>query len=186
MIWPSTRGARGRLEDRLNVLLNYFVDLCLLRAAPQDLPASPVLLALALIANLLVGTLLAVRSSLGLVLSATASLVEIVLMLAVLRLALNWRGRGARFQQTATAVMGSSTLISLLVLPLLGLGNASTGSDLATLAVLLRVALVIWSLVVLGHILRHAFDIALGLGIAIGVLYTVGSYMVLRPLFPVD
>jgi hypothetical protein len=169
----------------LNALLNYFVDLCLLRAAPQDLPAAPVLVRLAFLANVLVGAMLVAGSDIGVGLALAESLVEVGLMLVVLRVALGWRGREARFVQTATAVMGSSTFLGILALPLLGMTRGASG-DAAALAGLILLVLVVWSVVVLGHIVRHAFDLALGQGVAVGVLYTLATYLLLSALFPFD
>jgi hypothetical protein len=169
----------------LKVLINYFVDLCLLRAAPQELPASSAVFQLALVANVLVGLLLIAGARMGPLLSLMESLLEVGLMLAVLRAGLYWRRLLPRFQQTATAIMGSSALLGLVALPMLSLTNSGDG-DAATFSGLLLVLLLLWSVVVLGHIVRHAFNLALGQGILVGVLYTLASYAVIGTLFPLD
>lgn len=168
----------------MKVLLNYFVDLCLLRAAPQDLPDSSALVGLAFIANVLVGALLIVGARMGPMLSFLESLLEVALMLLVLRTGLTLRRRQARFDQTATAVMGSSSLIGLVALPLLNLGTGE--GEGSALGAILLLGLIVWSMVVLGHIIRHAFDLLLGQGIIIGVLYTLGSYMIVASIFPIN
>ena len=177
----------------MNALINYFLDLCLLRSAPQDLPASGVLLWLSSLANLLLGALLVEGSRLGPVPSLAKSVLDVALMLGVLRVALGWRGLAVvgllvavvRFHQTATAAMGSNALIGVIALPLVGMSMSGTG-EMATLAGLLLLLLLIWDMIVLGHILRHAFDLALGQGVVVGVLYSLGSYLLLGPLFPID
>jgi hypothetical protein len=163
-------------EARLNALLNYFVNLCLLRAAPQELPASEALLGIVFAVNLAVSTLLMLGSELTAGLALLESLVELGLMLAVLRTALSLVGHPGRFQQAATAIMGSSALMALLALPLIGSGGAGPAG-------LLLLALVIWSVIVLGHIVRHTFDLALGQGVVISLLYTIGSYTLISSLF---
>ena len=47
-------------------------------------------------------------------------------------------------------------------------------------------ALLLASLLVTGHILRHAFDVRLGFGIGLAVLYTSFSLLVMTQLFAVD
>jgi hypothetical protein len=172
----------------LILLLNFFVDLCLLRRAPQDLPASSAVLALTFGVNLVVGVLLIVGTEMGPLLSLAESTLELLLMLAVLRGALIWRGMAARFQQTASAIMGSSALLGLVALPLLGLAGANSGSGggfgLAELGGLLLLALMVWNLVVLAHILRHALNLVFSQALVIGVLYTFASYAVIDALFP--
>ncbi len=169
----------------MNTLINYFVDLCLLRAPPQKLPASPVLLRLSFAANGLVGALLVVGSQMGPLLALLESFFELILMLIVLRLGLHWRGHAERFSQTATAIMGSSALLGLLVLPLLGFGVAAenAGGEMTGLLLLL---VVFWSMLVLGHILRHAFDLMLGQGVLLGLFYTILSYSVISSLFSLN
>ncbi len=166
----------------LNALINYFVDLCLLRRAPQDLPASNALFSVLFVANVLVGALLVVGEKLGPALALAESLAEVLLMLVVLRLGLGWRAHPGRFLQSAGAVMGSSTLLGLVALPLLGLGGPG-GGGLA--GGLLLLVLVFWSLVVLGHILRHAFELTLGQGVIVALFYTLLSFQLIALFFPV-
>jgi len=170
------------IEDLVNKLINYFVDLCLLRAAPQDLPASSVLFRLTLLTNVLVGTLVGVGSRMNPLQALGESLFEVLLLLLVLHAALRWQARLARFAQTATAILGSGTLTSLLALPLLNLG--AEAGELAQLGGILLLVLVVWSAVVLGHILRHAFDLPFGQAVTLGVLYTLISYVVMGAVFP--
>jgi alcohol dehydrogenase YqhD (iron-dependent ADH family) len=48
---------------------------------------------------------------------------------------------------------------------------------------MIQLLLAVWSLMVMGHILRHTFDISQGRGLAIAVLYTLLSYVVVMSLF---
>jgi hypothetical protein len=167
----------------VNALFDYFVDLCLLRRGPQDLPASGTVLALCFGANILVGTLLIVGADMGLALSLLESLAEAALVLGVLWLILAGRGLRARFLQTASATLGAAALLGMVALPLLGLAGSGR-TTLAEFGGLLLLFLVIWNVVVLGHILRHALDLTLGQGVGLAILYTLGSYAVLNGLFP--
>jgi hypothetical protein len=167
----------------LNALFNYFVNLCLLRAAPQDLPSSSPLLGVVFVINALIGTLLMATTELGPGLALVESLFELALMLGVLRTALFLRGHPARFNQGATAVMGSSILMSLLALPLLAGGVASGGENGG--GVMLLLGLVVWSVVILGHILRHTFDLTPGQGVAVAALYSFASYQLTTSLFSI-
>jgi hypothetical protein len=170
----------------LNALLNYFVDLCLLRRRPQDLPASSVVLGLVFVLNVVAGTLLVVGANMGLLLSLTESLVEAAMMLAVLRAVLGWRGMGARFTQTGAAILGSNALLTLVALPLLNLvaSGADGSGGMAQLGGVLLVGLMVWNVVVMGHVLRHALNLALGQGVALAASYVVATIVVLSILFP--
>ena len=167
----------------MNALFNYFVNLCLLRAAPQDLPSSSALLGVLFVINALIGTLLMATTELGPGLALVESVFELGLMLGVLRAALFLRGHPARFNQGATAVMGSSILMSLLALPLLAGGVASGGENGG--GVMLLLGLVVWSVVILGHILRHTFDLTPGQGVAVAALYSFASYQLTTSLFSI-
>ena len=168
-------------EYALKPLFNFFVDLCLLRAAPQDLGASSALLGLTMLLNLLLGVVMMANAQIGLLLAFMESLFELILMLSVLYIGLRLHGNPVRFTQTATALMGSSFLIGLLALPLVGWSQHTESSE----AGLLLLALIIWSLVVMGHILRHSFDTRFGLGFGIAVFYTLVSWNLSLMLFPV-
>ena len=91
-------------------------------------------------------------------------------------------GRTARFTQAATALLGSSFLFGVAALPLLSWGVDEQGRAVPG-AAMIQLLLAVWSLMVMGHILRHTFDISQGRGLAIAVLYTLLSYVVVMSLF---
>lgn len=170
-------------RQRLLRLVQFFFELCLLRRAPQDLPASPALLGVTLAVNLLMGTTLATAIGIGPGLGFVESLLDAAIALGLLYAALHLLDRLPRFQQSGTALMGSGALLGLVASVLLGLlapgGNEQTPGG----AVLLFAALVVWSILVMGHILRHTFEIRLGQGVGIAVLYTFLIYSLLGGLF---
>jgi hypothetical protein len=165
----------------LKALLNYFVDLCLLRTGPQDLPASGVLLSLVTLLNVFVGVVMIADARIGLGTALAESLFEAALMLCVLYIALRLSRRLPRFVQAATALMGSGLLLGLLALPLVAWSHRSESSE----AALLLLIVVIWSMVVLGHVLRHTFDIKFHMGLGVALLYTLLSWNLTFMLFPV-
>ena len=77
--------------------------------------------------------------------------------------------------------MISGLLLGLLSLPLVSWNHRSQSAESSLLLLLL----IFWSILVLGHILRHAFSVPLNVGIAIGVAYTLFSWNLLALLFPV-
>jgi hypothetical protein len=165
----------------LKPLLNFFVDLCLLRVAPQDLPGSSVLLVLTSLLNVLTGLVLIVGTRVGPDVALLEGLFEAGLMLTVLYVGLSYHGLRMRFQQAATALMGSQLLIGMLALPLVAWNNRAQSGE----AGLLLLILMVWNMVVMGHILRHTFETRLILGIGIAVLYTLVSWNLTFMLFPV-
>ena len=165
----------------MKALLNTAVELCLLRLGPQQLPASPILLQVSLILNLLVGVLVMMAAKEGLAEAVAESLFEVALMLGVLYMGLKSYNKLRRFNQTASALLISGLLLGLLSLPLVSWNHRSQSAESSLLLLLL----IFWSILVLGHILRHAFSVPLNVGIAIGVAYTLFSWNLLALLFPV-
>lgn len=165
----------------MKALFNTAIDLCLLRLGPQHLPASPILLLVSLLLNLLVGVLMMTGANADPLQAITESLFEIALMLSALYLALKSYNKMARFYQTASAMMLSGVMIGLLSLPLVAWNQRSQSTESALLLLLL----IFWSILVLGHILRHAFSIPLNIGIAVAVIYTLFSLNLAAMLFPV-
>jgi len=167
----------------LQALIQFFFELCLLRKAPQDLSASSTILGVTFAADLLMGVVLATTVGLSPGLGLLQSLVDVALMLALLYVALNLLGRLPRFQQTATALLGTGALLGFIgvvplsMLPRGGEDQASGG------AVLLFLALIAWSILVAGHILRHTFDLRLGQGVGIAVVYNFFAYSLVGGLF---
>lgn len=109
------------------------------------------------------------------------SLFEAALMLSALYFGLKFHGSLARFQQAATALMGSGLMLGLLALPLVAWTRHSESSE----AGLLLLALIIWSMVIMGHILRHTFDTRFNIGLGIAVLYTLIAWNLTANFFPV-
>ncbi len=160
-----------------------WIDLCLLRANPQDLPASDFLLGLTMLAYLAVNVSLSLLSW-ALPRALAVSLADLLVLSAFAWTALQWRRKPARFRQTLTALTGTGTVLGLLALPMVaGLMAAQRAGGGAGALGLVWLALVVWSVVVLGHILRHALSVSFGTGIALGVLYTVLSYGLAQVLF---
>ncbi len=166
-------------------LLNYFFDLCLLRAKPQDIPASTVLLVMTLAANLVVGVLVMADAYGGIFRAFSAGLFDNLLLLAVLWVLLYWKGWLARLNQAATALFGSGTLLALIFVPLYSLAGPEGGqSTAAALVGLFSLLLLIWSQFVMGNIFRHTLEVPLARGLLIAVAFSILSIFMVRSLFP--
>lgn len=160
-------------------IIHFFIDLALLRRKPQDLPASPALFGLVLIAGLAGGVLLALTAGATLPLALVQTVLDMLLMLAVLQMALKWVKKPSRFVQTATALVGTDTLVGFAALLPVSLAGPGTGdSPQLVVAGLLFIVLVAWSVLIAAHILRHAFDIKLMQGAVIAVAFDILSFVI--------
>ncbi|MCB1861146.1 MAG: hypothetical protein H6964_11220 [Chromatiaceae bacterium] len=170
----------------LGRLLNVFVDICLLRAGPQDLPGSVFLVVLTALLSLLTGTLVIVGTFGSLDTALAAQLLDILLLLGLLRLVLQLTGKSARFLQTAAALFGSGALINLVTMPLQLLGSGVTSQgDAGELSGLFYLFLIIWALVIVAHIVRQALEVRMASGILISLAYFLIVNYVVQSLFTV-
>jgi len=161
-------------------LFSYFINLCLLRAGPQDLPGVWLLFWLLLPLSLTVSTLL-VRSDVGgLDKGFVAALLDLVLMLSWVWLLLSFKGRPARFLQTTTALLGCGALLGTLGLPL-QMAAAGGGAPLAALSLFF---VLVWSVVVVAHILRNALEVGMGLAMGLALTYSILISFVINFFFP--
>jgi len=171
-------------NHKLRALITFFVELCLLRRPPQDLPASKVLLGLTLVSDLVVGLLVGVTAGLPWLTSLLQGVAEILLMMTALYVALTQLKLRARFLQSATALLGSGALLGLVAIPPLSLNpTGSQERDLAALGAFMLLGLVIWGILVTGHILKHTFTITLGQGTAIALAFQIVAVTLVTSLF---
>lgn len=161
-------------------LLNYFVDLCLLRKGPQDAPFSPALLLLTYLLNIVAGTLLVEDAHRAPIEALLQSTLDSTLLLALLYPILHLQRRQQRFTQMSIALFGSSILLSLVALPLIDPANLD--SELADPIALMFILLIFWNLLVMGHILRHGFGVTLAFGFVLAISYNLLSYTVIALL----
>ena len=163
-----------------------FVEMCLLRLAPQDLPASPLLLGIAVAAHAGVGTLITALYYPALT-AVAVSLTGTLLLGLLAFVLLSARGLVERFSQTYAAFAGTGAVLEAVALPLVAMmesnepgGAPSPGGMILTIPWLV---LLVWSWVVSGHILRHALSVHLTAGIGISMAFFWLSALVIHQLF---
>jgi len=163
-------------------LIKPFVELCLLRLTPQQLPASGLLLGITLAAHTVMGVLLSVQQ-LDAVNAIAAGFLDTFLLCGLTLAALSVQRLQHRAIKTLSALAGSGTLISLAAFPVsiwLHQSHASPGSVLLALILL---GLIGWSITVAGHILRHALSAPWFVGLVIASAFYGISIVVLNTLF---
>lgn len=149
------------------------LDIALLRRGPQDLPCSNTLLAILVGASALSSLAAQGQSRLPLI----TLMVILVYTAAFVHGVLQMKQLGARFTQTASAVFGTDALLTLVALPVLGAMPPGDAQP-PPLAVVAYLALLIWNVAVLGHILRHALDTRMGVGVLWAVAYFIGTVLI--------
>jgi hypothetical protein len=170
-------GARLGRDDRergsLNRLLVLFLEICLLRKGPQDVPSSPFLVAVTALLGLVTGVI-ALRGSFGGAWQAfLAQLIDLLLLTLLVFAGLRFLGRPGRLYQALAAFFGCGVLINLATLVAMGLAPPGDGAAVEGPGAMLYLFVVIWALVVTAHIVRHTFEIAFLGGVAIAVAYSL-------------
>lgn len=165
-------------------LLHQFWGICLLRVAPQDLPASRSLLGASLLFYF------AVSLSVGWIqlapnLALPAALLDTAFLATMTGVVLWVRSYLHRYTQTFTALAGSGALLGLVALPVLAwqqqTGTPTDGGF--TLPALLLLLWTAWNIVVVGHVLRHALSTMFAVGIVVAVVYMHLAFQLARVLF---
>lgn len=162
-------------------LFKLFWEICLLRRGPQDVPAAHVLFWPLVIVGLIVDLLIAVnfvdfQSALPMIITSTVVLFGVVIVLLYIS------GYGNRILQTLTALVGTGLIFSLIRLPLMLIiklvpGNTGTFG-------FIEIFILVWGLVVIAHILRHALSIQLFLAAALTFGYFMLSYQLVNYFIP--
>ena len=149
-----------------------FLDIVLWRRGPQDLPASQLLLAIAVTGYVLVSVV-----QLAMLRETAATWLFFVLVDPLLLLGWTWLvlrifGKTDRFLQTATAIFGASVALGVvLYLPLQALLTASGQDPASGASQAVALLLVVAFAFVSGRILKIATDTSLITGIAISLTY---------------
>ncbi len=160
-------------------MLSILFNICLLRANPQDLPASRTWLGIAVGAYFLTG-LIGMFTGLDWANALEVAVVSTVLLVAVMHTALLMRNLKPRVTQTLTALAGCGALLRVFAGAALGLLH-----DVVPV-LLLGLPFEIWTIVVYGHVLRHAFSISLPLGVSLAFLYMILSSLIVLAFLPLE
>jgi len=164
----------------MNALIALIFNIMRLRAAPQDLPHSRFLMLLSISGYLLMGIVIAsLDQTFGLALLSAG--IDTVLLTGLAWLALWIRGFQGRFIQTVTAFAATGTLFEFAGWPLTVYLHHASADNSGSLSILL-LALIIWNISVIGHILRHAVDVPMWVGTGIALLYIYTSIRVMIAL----
>ena len=168
----------------MNQVLISLVEIARLRRDPSVLPASIVLLAIMAAAyagsSALQSWLLYSNDRL---LARTAA--DLALTLATFWLVLAVTRRLYRYRQTMNAVLGTSVLLTPLLVLLIALQQpAGMYYPIKLAAWAASIAVIVWYTLIVGHILKSALEIGFVTSIAIAITTVIAGNAVLGKLFP--
>lgn len=145
-------------------LISAFWRVSTFRLAPQDIPKSPILLAIVTVANLALTTIIN-QIQLDFAASVLVAGLEMVVLISLTAALLLWFSHLPRLTQTLTALMGCGAVIGSLVFGLLQI--------FPELPEGLRIVIFFWNLMVMAHVLRHALAIHLAAAFFCALGYAV-------------
>ena len=162
------------------LILKLFLDICLLRANPEDVPASRLLMLLGMLVYCVSSLLITFIDN-----STRTAIVAVavgVLMMIGFALAGLWiRSFMNRAVQTVTALAGTGVIFNLISWPLAVLASQYSAEQLMFPRYLLLL-LLFWNIAVIGHILRNALTIPYWAGVGISILYVFTYFRVMSVL----
>lgn len=158
-------------------LLSCLLDIIFLRRGPQDLPAGRSVMLACLFVYVLVAAL---TLNVG---RTPANPTAVLVLASALPLALVWivlklRQRITRWEQTLSALYGTSAILSLATLPM----NLNAGSEPSAPVVIISLSVFFWSFAVDAHIWRNALDTSFGAGLAVAMLLFILSFSIISSL----
>jgi hypothetical protein len=171
----------------MKALLDLLRDLMLFRRGPQDLPYSTSLLGAASVIAFALDAFVASRfQQVGD--AAPRVAFSLAALLALPWIALRLADKQPRYAQTALALVATSVMFTILTVPvLIGVGPLPQDpKDLTATQALLgwfSLLLVGWQLAVRGHILRHALDLPMRLGVLVAVVFFAVELLLALLLF---
>lgn len=190
-VFGDTIAQRSPVPSRLADLLRQYFRIAFLMGKPQDLPGGSVQmrtgLALALFTYLvaLVGTdsLSRILVHVALDLGCTALIFHVGLSLV---------GHPGRFEQAFGGLCGASAFVNLAAWPIYHGGHRAEGPSaagevpVAGIAALGEFVLLVWSLSVLAHVLRHTFSLRMGVSVLAAFAYMITLVTLFSVLLPLD
>ena len=168
----------------MHALIHPFVQICLLRMRPQDLPSSVVLLSVVLLTHTVVGVAVA-AIDLRFGQAVALAVIDTVLLCALTAGLLALRNLRERTVQTVSALAGAGSIIGFVAFPVsLWLHDTQEASEQSPALMVLLLVVLGWSLTVSAHILRHALSAPFYLGLIVAVAFYWISVRILGSIFP--
>lgn len=167
----------------MSALLKQYFDIAFLMGKPEDLPQGNSQLYVAIVLNFLT-YVLALVSFVGVGAAMMRAALDIGITSGVLYFALNLRTLLPRLQQSLGAICGAGAVLNLAAIPMLQLTEEPAGEPMSVIGIVAQFVLLVWSLSLVGHVIRHTFEVRLSTSIVAAVLYYLFIINVFGMVFP--
>ncbi len=161
-------------------LLKHYFNIAFLMKKPQDLPAGAEQMQYGIVFSF-VANVLALVGFVGVGRASMLSLLDIVFSGLFLYIALMLTNRLPRFAQSFGGLCGASAVLYCAAIPMLWLTRPDANAEVGMLAQFAQFLLLVWSLSLVAHIIRHTFEIRLWTSVGLAFAY----YIVISSLLDV-
>ena len=162
-------------------LLRQYFRIAFLMGRPQDLPGGSVQLWIG-VALAGVTYLVALAGIHGLGRSIAHVVLDLGCTALAFRVALALVGHPGRFEQAFGGLCGASAWVNAAAVPIYL--SRSLGAQISAADALAEFVLLVWSLSLLAHVLRHTFGLGLGVSIAVAFAWVVVLVSVMGTVLP--
>lgn len=166
-------------------LLPQYFNIAFLMGKPQDLPAGQSQMKTG-IALALITYVMALLVPYGIGRAFVQALIDLGCTATVFYIALTLTGHQSRFEQAFGGLCGASAFINAAAIPLYTLRPGNPGSESGSATMLADFVLLVWGLSLLGHVIRHTFEVRLIVSILISFVYFILLSSLIATLMPVQ
>ena len=175
------------MERQFNVaqLLKKYFDIAFLMGKPQDLPAGRNQLQIAVVLNFVTYVLALVRFD-GVGKASLHAAIDIACVAALFYVGLSFTKQLARFNQAFGAICGANAILNLFGLLLFSLTINEDVASSPQLAQLSLFVLIVWTLTLLAHVLRHTFNLRIFNSVMAALVYYLFILQLLSFVSPAE
>jgi len=164
-------------------LFRQYFRIAVLAGRPQELPGGATQMQVG-VAVAVVTYLAALGSFHGLGRAVTHVVLDLGFTALTLRVALSLVGHPGRFEQAFGGLCGASAVINLAAVPVYLSRPTGPGGEVSANGALAEFALLVWSLTLLAHVVRHTFEVRLVTSVGIAFLWLIVLVGIMEAMLP--
>ena len=168
----------------VGALLHQYFNIAFLMGKPQDLPGGKEQMKVG-VALALVTYVMALAVPYGIGRAFMQAIVDLGCTALIMHLALLAMGFKNRFEQAYGGLCGASAFVNLAALPLYTLRPFGPDAQVSSISMLADFVLLVWGLSLLGHVIRHTFEVNMVISIIVSFVYFILLSTFMATLLPI-
>ena len=167
----------------MSALLHQYFNIAFLMGKPQDLPAGREQLKIGVLLAL-VTYVMALVVPYGIGRAFLQAILDLGCTALIMHLALTLMGFQNRFAQAFGGLCGASAFVNLAALPLYAMRPFGPDAQVSSTGMLADFVLLVWGLSLLGHVIRHTFEVSMVVSIIISFVFFIILSSFMAALLP--